>query len=72
MIVGILVIIWVLVLRSMNQKRELEDRQKVGLASPGPANFESLKRTLGEISERLATVENDYEQLVRSRGGPGA
>ena len=69
MIVGVLVILWVLVLRSMDQKRELEDRQKAGLASPGPANFETLKRTLGEISERLATVENDYQQFVQNRGG---
>ena len=72
MIVGILVIIWVLVLRSMNQKRELEDRQKAGLASPGPANFETFKKTLGEISERLATVENEYQQSARRTGGYGS
>jgi len=72
MIVGILVIIWVLILRSMNQKRELEDRQKAGLASPGTANFETLKKTLGEISERLATVENEYQQSARRTGGYGS
>ena len=72
MIVGILVIIWVLILRSMSQKKELEDRQKAGLASPGPANFETLKRTLGEISERLATVENEYQQSARRTGGYGS
>ncbi len=72
MIVGVLVIIWVLVLRSMSQKKELEDRQKAGLASPGPANFETLKRTLGEISERLTTVENEYQQSARRTGGYGS
>lgn len=69
MIVGILIIVWVLVLRSLDKKREVEDRQKAGLVSPGPANFDTLKRTLGEISERLANVESDYQQLALRIGG---
>ncbi len=63
MIVGILVIVWVLVLRNMDKKRQLEERQKAGLVSPGPANFETLRRTLGgnfraahQRGERLPTV----------------
>jgi hypothetical protein len=68
MIVGILVIVLVLVLRNMDQKRQMEERQKAGQVSPGPASFETLKRTLGEISERLTNVENDYQQLARRMG----
>ena len=69
MVVGVLVIVWVLVLRSMDQKRELEDRKKAGLVTPGPASFDTLKKTLEEISEQLATVEKDYQQLARRIGG---
>jgi hypothetical protein len=69
MIVGVLVIAWVLVLRILAQKKEQEDRQKAGLVVPGPANYETLKKKLGEVSERLATLENDYNQLTQRVGG---
>jgi len=69
MIVGMLIIAWVVVLRVMYQKKLVEDREKAGLVTPGPANFDTLKSTLGEISERLASVENDYQQLARRIGG---
>jgi hypothetical protein len=46
------VIVWVLVLRSLAKKRELEDRQKAGLSTPGPVSFDTLKKTLEEVSER--------------------
>jgi hypothetical protein len=61
MIVGILIIVWVFVLKSLDKKRQMEDRQKAGLVSPGPASFDTLKKSLGEISERLGNVENDYQ-----------
>jgi hypothetical protein len=70
MIVGILVVVWVVVLRSMYQKKLLEDHQKAGHAPPGPASFVTLKTKLGEISDRLAAAENDYQQLSRRMGGP--
>ena len=70
MIVGVLIIAWVVVLRVLYQKKLAEDRQKAGLVTPGPANFDSLKRALGEVSERLATAESDYQQLARRIGGP--
>jgi hypothetical protein len=70
MVVGILVIVWVVVLRSMYQKKLLEDQQKAGHAPPGPASFETLKTKLGEISDRLAVAEDDYQQLTRRIGGP--
>jgi hypothetical protein len=54
MIVGALVIVWVLVL---------------SLTPPGPASFETLKKTLGEVSERLATIEDDYQRLAQRVGG---
>jgi hypothetical protein len=69
MVGSILVIVWVLVLRSMDQKRQLEDRKKAGLVTPGPASFETLKKTLGDISEQLAAVEKGYQQLARRIGG---
>jgi tetrahydromethanopterin S-methyltransferase subunit G len=53
----------------MDQKRQLEDRKKAGLVTPGPASFDTLKKTLEEISEQLATVEKDYQQLARRIGG---
>jgi hypothetical protein len=70
MIVGILVVVWVVVLRSMYQKKLLEDQQKAGHVPPGPASFGTLKTKLGEISDRLAAAENDYQQLSRRIGGP--
>lgn len=69
MIVGILIIAWVVVLRVMYQKKELEDKQKAGLVIPGPASFDTLKKQLGEISDQLAKAENDYQQLARRVGG---
>jgi hypothetical protein len=69
MIVGILVIVWVLVLRNLYQKRLTEDRQKAGLITPGPANFDTLKEALVEVSQRLAAAEADYQQLARRIGG---
>jgi hypothetical protein len=36
----------------------LEDRQKAGLVTLGPANFVTLKGKLGLISEQLANLEN--------------
>jgi hypothetical protein len=69
MIVGVLIIVWVVVLRLLYQKKLEEDREKAGLVMPGPANFDSLKKSLGEISERLAAAESDYQQLARRAGG---
>jgi len=68
MIVGVLIIAWVVVLRILYQKKLLEERQKAGLVTPGPANFETLKRKLGEISEQLASMEDEYQQLARRVG----
>jgi hypothetical protein len=62
MIVGVLVIVWVLVLRNLHQKKLMEDREKAGLVTPGPANFETIKKSLVEISQRLAAAESDYLQ----------
>ena len=64
-----LIIVWVVVLRVLYQKKVLEDRQKASLVTPGPANFVTLKGKLGLISEQLANLENDYQQLVRRMGG---
>jgi hypothetical protein len=69
MIVGVLIIVWVVVLRIMYQKKLQEERQKAGLVTPGPASFETLKEKLGEISEQLTTLESDYQQLARRAGG---
>jgi hypothetical protein len=69
MIVGVLVIVWVFVLRTLYQKKLLEDRQKAGLVTPGPANFDALKKSLVEISQRLAAAEADYQQFARRMGG---
>jgi hypothetical protein len=69
MIVGVLIIVWVVVLRVLCQRKELEDRQKAGLVTPGPASFTTLKGKLGEISEQLVSLENDYQQLARRVGG---
>jgi predicted transcriptional regulator len=69
MIVGVLIIVWVVVLRVLYQKKLLEDREKAGLVTPGPASFVTLQGKLGEISERLASLENDYQQLARRVGG---
>jgi predicted transcriptional regulator len=69
MIVAILIVVWVVVLRVLYQKKEMEDRQKAGLVSPGPAGFDTLKRKLEEISEQLGDIENDYQQLARRTGG---
>jgi hypothetical protein len=69
MAVGILVVVWVLVLRSMYQEKLLEDQQKAGHVAPGPASFDTLKKSLAEVSERLAAAENDYQQLARRVGG---
>lgn len=69
MIVGILIIVWVLVLRNLYQKKLLEDRQEAGLVTPGPADFDTLKKSLVEISQRLAAAEADYQQLARRMGG---
>jgi hypothetical protein len=35
----------------MYQKKVLEDRQKAGLITPGPANFDTLKNKLEVVSE---------------------
>jgi hypothetical protein len=69
MIVGVLIIVWVVVLRVLYQKKLLEDRVKAGLVTPGPASFATLKGKLGQISEQLANLENDYQQLARRMGG---
>jgi hypothetical protein len=69
MIVGVLVIVWVLVLRSLAQKKEQEDRQKAGLVVPGPASYETLTEKFGEVSERLAAIESDYDRLSQRLGG---
>ncbi|MGB8770990.1 MAG: hypothetical protein WCC92_15325 [Candidatus Korobacteraceae bacterium] len=69
MIVGVLIVIWVVVLRLMYQKKVLEDQQKAGLVIPGPASFETLKRQLGDVSDQLDKAESDYQQLVRRMGG---
>jgi len=69
LIVGILIIAWVVVLRVMYQKKELEDKQKAGLVIPGPASFDTLRKQLEEISDKLAKTENDYQQLARRAGG---
>jgi hypothetical protein len=69
MIVGVLVIVWVVVLRMLAQKKEVEDRQKAGLVVPGPASYETLTKKLGEVSERLAAIESDYNRLSQRVGG---
>jgi len=50
MIVGALIIVWVMVLRNLYQKKLAEDREKAGLVTPGPASFDSLKKSLTGIS----------------------
>jgi hypothetical protein len=69
MIVGILIIVWVVVLRVLYEKKLAEDREKAGLVTPVPANFETLKKSLVEISQRLTAAEADYQQLARRIGG---
>jgi len=69
MIVGVLIIAWVVVLRIMYQKKVMEDRQKAGLVTPGPASFDMLKRQLAEVCDQLARAEDDYQQLARRTGG---
>jgi len=69
MIVGVLIVVWVVVLRVLYRKKVLEDSQKAGLVTPGPASFDTLKRQLGEVSDQLTKVENDYQQLARRVGG---
>lgn len=61
--------VWALVLRTLYHKKLMEDREKAGLITPGPANFDSLKTSLVEISQRLAAAESDYQQLARRMGG---
>jgi hypothetical protein len=56
MAVGVLVVVWVLVLRSMYQKKLVEDQQKAGHVPPGPATFDTLNSSLREISERLTEL----------------
>jgi hypothetical protein len=70
MIVGALIIVWVMVLRNLYQKKLAEDREKAGLVTPGPASFDSLKKSLTGISEGLADAESDYQKLTRRTGGP--
>lgn len=69
MVVGVLIVVWVVVLRLMYQKKVLEDQQKAGLVIPGPASFDTLKRQLGEVSDQLDKAENDCRQLLSRIGG---
>jgi hypothetical protein len=63
-IVGVLIIVWVVVLRNLYQKKLLEEQVKAGLAAPGATSFETLKKMLGEISEQLVSLENDCGRLA--------
>jgi hypothetical protein len=54
---------------NLYQKKLMEDREKAGLVTPGPANFETIKKSLVEISQRLAAAESDHQQLARRMGG---
>ena len=69
MMVAILVIGYVLVLRYLDQKSRQKERLKLGGVQVGPVDYESLKKSLGELSDRLAGVEAQYRELARRMGG---
>ena len=69
MAVAIIIICWVIVLRNMDAKRKLEDQAKAGIAPIGPADYATLKKTLAEISTRLASMEAQYQTLMQRGGG---
>ncbi|HVM74489.1 MAG TPA: hypothetical protein VMT75_02530 [Candidatus Saccharimonadales bacterium] len=70
MLVAILVICYVLVLRYFDQKNRERDRIKAGLAvALGPADYETLKKTLMEISARLTALETECRELAARSGG---
>ncbi len=71
MVVAALVIAYILVLRYLYQRELRKERQKAGVVeSAGPADYATIKKTVGEISERLALVEREYHELAQRLGGP--
>lgn len=64
MLVAILVICYVLVLRYLDQKNREKDRQKAGVVVQGPADYAAIKKALAETSDRLATIERQYQALA--------
>ncbi len=70
MMVAILVICYVLVLRYLDQKNRERDRIKAGMAVvTGPADYNTLKNTLAEMSQRLTSLEMECQELVERAGG---
>jgi hypothetical protein len=70
MMIAILVIGYVLLLRHFDQKNREKDRQSRGIiAFAGPADYASPKKDLATVSERLAAIENSYQELGRRFGG---
>ena len=69
MLVSILVIGWVLIIRYLDLKNRERDRIKAGLAVAGPADYATLKKTLEEMSARLAALEKECRELVLRSGG---
>lgn len=70
MMVAILVICYVLILRYLDQKNRELDRIKAGIAvATGPADYNTLKKTLAEMSLRLTSLESECRELVARTGG---
>ena len=69
MLVAILVIGYVLVPRYLDQKNRERDRIKAGAIIVGPADYDTLKRSLDEMSVRLTGLEKQCSELLVRSGG---
>ena len=71
MLIACIVIVYIVFLRYMYERKVRKEQQKSGLsATPSSPDFASLKKSLDDISARLAGLERGYRDSSLRPGGP--
>ncbi len=70
MLIACIVIAYVFFLKYLYDKKLAKERRNSGVAEPsGPADYNTLKKALTEMSERVTGLERAYHELSQREGG---